>query len=144
MGLVNLTNGHFQITEKVLLAPETTLRHFEQAFGNGSFQRRWKDNYTGYEEHYLATPIFIGDERYLFTFFFQYQKLVSSLFHVELVERPKPPLTEEETYDYYRLWLNREIGAQRVFHWGTCDLHFDPKSQFGNIELGFENQQKAS
>ena len=138
MGLVNLTNGHFELPGSLVLSPTATLPDFEAALDKGAFQPRWKDNYSGFEEHFLASPIYIGDEKYLFTFFFKYRKLVTTHFHVEQMNAAMENISEEETYTYYRSWLDREVGKQRVFPWGFCDLRFDPKSMFGYIELNYD------
>ncbi len=137
MGLLTLANGHFELPSRLTLSPSATLADFEAAFGKGLFQPRWKDNYAGLEEHFLSNSIQIVKETYLFTFFFKFGQLISTHFHVESSEPIITPPDEEATYAYYRAWLEREVGEQRTFDWGFCDLRFDPKSQFGYIELSY-------
>src|SRR5690349_7342348 len=100
MAVIDPQNGHFQIPGKVLLAPETTLNDFETAFGNGSFQSRLPENSDDLEEHFSTTKFRIGEERYVFNFFFRRHKLTFVHFHVEPFDQEKPG-PEAETYAYY-------------------------------------------
>lgn len=136
MGLINLSNGHFQLPAKTLFFPGTKLDFYQAAFGKDGFQFRWEQD--GYEEYHIKHPLSFEGENYGFACFFKYKILSTVHIWVSSQDEKLASTSEEEDYAYYRKWLEREVGPIRQFVWGHWDIAFDQKSQFGYIELRYK------
>mgnify|MGYP000669303626 CR=1 FL=1 len=90
--------------------------------------------------------ITIENEYYLFSLGFKNEKLNHISFNVD--DKPFDlnsnwdSWTEKQElkkYKYFKKWLNRKIGKEREFDWGSISASYDPKGGFSSIEIKYNN-----
>ena len=133
--MINTENGNIIFNQKLQVKPKMEFLQLEKILDG--FEKEYSDMETGWE--WLRVKNIEMEKSLVHVLFgFENKKLRTIIFSFNNAENNWSEKSELKLKTEHDKWLNKEIGKNRIFIWGTVESTFDSKSCSSSINVNYK------